>query len=67
VEEQQLISSFLRYFPEEFADHLEGRRCQGRHHLPLPKIVDIIDGVAVYDRRQAGKRPDWSYADQEGS
>jgi NADH-quinone oxidoreductase subunit F len=67
VEEQQLVSSFLRFFPEEFADHLEGRRCQGRHQLPLPKIVDIADGVAVYDRRQALKRPDWSYTDRAGT
>jgi NADH-quinone oxidoreductase subunit F len=67
VEAQQLISSFLRSFPEEFADHLEGRRCNGRHELPLPKITDIVDGVAIYDRRQALKRPDWSYADRVGS
>jgi NADH-quinone oxidoreductase subunit F len=66
VEAQQLISSFLRAFPEEFAEHLEGRRCQGRHQLPLPKIVDIVDGAAVYDSHQALKRPDWSYADQAG-
>jgi NADH-quinone oxidoreductase subunit F len=64
IEAQQLLSSFLRDFPEEFADHLEGRRCTGRHELPLPKIEDIAEGVAVYDRRQALKRPDWSYADQ---
>lgn len=67
VEAQQLIASFLRAFPEEFAGHLEGRRCQGRHQLPLPKIVDIVDGTAVYDSHQALKRPDWSYADQAGS
>ncbi len=66
VEAQQLLSSFLRDFPEEFADHLEGRRCSGRHELVLPKIDDIVDGVAVYDPRQALKRPDWSYADHRG-
>ncbi len=67
VEAQQLISSFLRSFPDEFADHLEGRRCQGRHRLPLPKIVDIVDGTAIYDEHQALKRPDWSYTDRAGS
>ena len=63
VEEQALISSFLRSFPEEFADHLEGRRCSGRHEAPTPLIVDIVDGVAQFDTRQRLKRPDWTYAD----
>lgn len=62
VEEQALISSLLRCFPEEFADHLEGRQCTGRHDLPVPKIVDIADGVAIYDEKIARKRPDWTYA-----
>src|SRR5206468_6971680 len=38
LEERALIASFLRSFPEEFADHLEGRPCTGRHDLPVPKI-----------------------------
>jgi NADH:ubiquinone oxidoreductase subunit F (NADH-binding) len=62
AEERELIASFLRCFPEEFADHLEGRPCQGRHDMELPKIVDIVDGVALYDERQRRKRPDWTYA-----
>jgi NADH-quinone oxidoreductase subunit F len=66
LEERALVSSFLRSFPEEFADHLEGRRCSGRHDLPIPKITDIVDGVATFDRRQEAKRPDWTYADQPG-
>lgn len=63
LEERALVSSFLRSFPEEFADHLEGRRCSGRHDLPVPKIVEIVDGVATFDRRQAFKQPDWTFAD----
>jgi NADH:ubiquinone oxidoreductase subunit F (NADH-binding) len=66
VEEQALISSFLRSFPEEFADHLEGRPCPGRHDLPVPKIDDIVDGEAIFDGRQRFKQPDWTYADQPG-
>jgi hypothetical protein len=61
VEERALIASFLRCFPEEFADHLEGRRCQGRHDHQPPKITDIAEGVAPYDQRQRLKRPDWTY------
>ncbi len=63
VEARDVISSFLRCFPEEFADHLEGRPCEGRHDLPLPKIDDIVDGVAVFDPRQQFKNPDWTYSD----
>jgi NADH-quinone oxidoreductase subunit F len=62
LEEREVISSFLRDFPEEFADHLEGRSCSGRHDRRLPKIDDIVDGVAIYDPRQARKQPDWTYA-----
>jgi NADH-quinone oxidoreductase subunit F len=60
-EERELIASFLRDFPEEFADHLEGQRCAGRHDLGLPKIDDIVDGTAIYDQRQQYKQPDWTY------
>ena len=67
VEERDLIASFLRCFPEEFAEHLEGRPCQGRHDLDLPKIIDIVDGVAVYDQRQRRKRPDWTYSGEPDS
>jgi len=62
VEEQAVVASLLRSFPEEFADHLEGQRCPGRHNLPIPKIVDIAKGVATFDLRQARKQPDWTYA-----
>jgi NADH-quinone oxidoreductase subunit F len=61
IEERDIIAAFLRAFPEEFADHLEGRRCLGRHDLGLPKIEDIVDGVAIYDQRQQYKQPDWTY------
>jgi NADH-quinone oxidoreductase subunit F len=64
VEERELIASFLRDFPEEFADHLEGQQCTGRHDLGLPKIDDIVDGVAIYDTRQPFKQPDWTYLER---
>jgi NADH:ubiquinone oxidoreductase subunit F (NADH-binding) len=62
VEEQQLIGSLLRRFPEDFAAHLEGR-CPAPREIAIPKIVDIEDGHVTYDERQARKRPDWTYAD----
>jgi NADH-quinone oxidoreductase subunit F len=61
VEEQQVVSSILRRFPEDVVAHEEGR-CRLRHDLILPKLVDF-DGVRFsYDERQAHKQPDWTYA-----
>jgi NADH-quinone oxidoreductase subunit F len=62
VEEQQLIGSILRSFPEDFEAHLQGE-CTRPHRAIVPKLVDIVDGRAVFDERQMHKRPDWTYED----
>ena len=59
AQEQRVISSLLRAFPEDFVAHLEG--ASPPPELPVPKLVDIVDGVAVYDERQGAKQPDWTY------
>ena len=61
VEERLVVDSILRAFPDEFAAHVTDG-CPRRRRLVLPKVVDIADGRAVYDERQALKQPDWSYA-----
>jgi NADH-quinone oxidoreductase subunit F len=61
TEEQIVIRSILRAFPEEFAAHLEGDCPRPRSDLVVPLIVDLADGLVVYDQRQARKRPDWTY------
>ena len=61
VQEQRVISSILRRFPEDVVAHLEGRGCPRPRDIPVPKIVDLVDGSVVYDERQAHKRPDWTY------
>jgi NADH-quinone oxidoreductase subunit F len=63
AEEQILVSSLLRAFPEEFALHLEGRCSHDPRPIVVPKLVDVADGVATYDPRQARKQPDWTYLD----
>ena len=63
VQERELISSFLRAFPEDVVAHLDGHCPSDRAELPVPKIVDLADGVVTYDARQMLKRPDWTYAD----
>ena len=60
VEEQDLISSVLRRFPDDFAAALERGPTTDRAY-PVPKVVDLEGGVATYDERQERKRPDWTY------
>ena len=61
VEEQRVVASLLNAFPEDFEYHLIEGRCPRPRTLPIPKIVDIADGVVTYDERQAHKRADWTY------
>jgi len=61
VEERLVIESILRAFPGELAEHIEGGACPRPRHLPIPKLLDLRDGTAVYDDRQEGKLPDWTY------
>jgi len=63
VEEQHVVGSILRAFPEEFASHLEGNCPNPRTDLIAPKIVDLTDGTVTYDERHRRKRPDWTYED----
>ncbi|MDQ1532542.1 MAG: hypothetical protein QOF28_303 [Actinomycetota bacterium] len=60
VEEQQLIGSILRAFPDDFELHLRGE-CTRPHRAIVPKLVDIVDDQAVFDEKQMRKRPDWTY------
>jgi NADH-quinone oxidoreductase subunit F len=60
VEEQQLVGSILRSFPEDFEMHLHGE-CTRPHRAIVPKLVDIVDGRADFDAKQMRKRPDWTY------
>ena len=61
-EERIVVSSILRTFPEEFADHIERQRCPSARQDPMPKLVDLRDGHATYDETFWHKRPDWTYA-----
>ena len=61
TEEQRVIRSILRAFPEEFAAHLEGECPNLRPDLIAPKILDLAGGVVTYDYHHLRKRPDWTY------
>ncbi|HEX2576602.1 MAG TPA: NADH-ubiquinone oxidoreductase-F iron-sulfur binding region domain-containing protein [Aquihabitans sp.] len=61
AEEQLLVSSVLRAFPEEFAAHLEQHGCPFTRRTDMPKIVDLAGGEVTYDDSFWRKRPDWTY------
>ena len=61
TEEQLVVASVLRAFPEEFAQHLESQQCPRPSTRPFPKIVELADGQATYDETFWRKRPDWTY------
>jgi NADH:ubiquinone oxidoreductase subunit F (NADH-binding) len=62
VQERLVVASILQAFGDEVAEALGGtpRPEQG---FAVPKLVDLTDGRATYDTRQARKRPDWTYED----
>jgi NADH-quinone oxidoreductase subunit F len=62
-EEQRIIASLLRDYPEDFTAELEG--AAPLEELLVPKILDIHNGVATYDEKQMRKQPDWTYATTE--
>lgn len=61
VEERLVVESILRAFPDEVATHLDTGACPRPRELPIPKLVDLSDGKAVYEERQQRKLPDWTY------
>jgi NADH-quinone oxidoreductase subunit F len=62
TEEQQVVASILRAFPEEVAARLEGTAGPIRP-VDIPLVTDILDdGTVVYDERHLRKQPDWTYA-----
>jgi NADH:ubiquinone oxidoreductase subunit F (NADH-binding) len=63
VEEQVLVSSVLRAFPDEFVEHVELGACPRPGPRPIPKLLDLAGGTATYDERFWHKRPDWGYDD----
>ncbi|MEJ7723925.1 MAG: NADH-ubiquinone oxidoreductase-F iron-sulfur binding region domain-containing protein [Ilumatobacteraceae bacterium] len=65
TEEQLVVSSILNAFSAEFDEHLQTARCPRPVPFTVPKLIDIADGRAVYDERQAHKRPDWTFADED--
>jgi NADH-quinone oxidoreductase subunit F len=66
TEERIVVSSILRAFPEEFTEHLGLGRCPRPRRLPIPTLIDLDGGRAVYDESFWRKQPDWTYAPDDG-
>ena len=61
VEEQIVVASILRSFPDEVVEHIERGACPRPRPVPLPKLIDLRNGTAIYDEDHYRKRPDWTY------
>ncbi len=61
TQEQRLVASLLDGFPEDLAERLAG--IPGDLDVPLPKIIDIRDGVAELAAGPPYKHPDWTLRD----
>jgi len=61
VQEQLVVRSILRAFAGELDGYVTGRTPPLTTEVVVPKLVDIRDGVAIVDERQARKRADWTY------
>ena len=56
-----MVSSLLGAFPEEFVEYLEQHRCPRPARQPMPKLLDLDGGHAIYDESFWHKRSDWTY------
>ena len=62
---QRVVDSLLRLFPNQVRAHLAGGTAQPVRPAPVAPIVDLVDGTAVLDSRQAAKQPDWTYGGED--
>jgi NADH:ubiquinone oxidoreductase subunit F (NADH-binding) len=62
-QQADVVSSFLRLFPEEFLHRDAAAALPAT--VEIAPVVDIVDGRAVLDRGQASKQPDWTHADHD--
>ncbi len=61
TQEQRLVASVFEHYPGDVDERLRGVR--GDLDVPIPKIADIVDGVATLDAQAVRKRPDWTYGE----
>ena len=62
---QRVIESLLRLFPDQARAHLAGGAARPVQPAAIAPIVDLVDGAAVLDSKQAAKQPDWTYGGED--
>jgi hypothetical protein len=60
TQQQVVLESIMKHFPNELDDHLSGQSEPVEPAL-VAELIDIRGGVAVYDERHRDKQPDWTY------
>jgi NADH-quinone oxidoreductase subunit F len=60
TQQQAVVGSALRLFPESFRAHARSEQPSAPPEL-IAELVDIADGVARVDEHHRDKQPDWSY------
>ncbi len=60
TQQQVVLESILKHFPEEMDDHLSGAREPVEPAL-ITELLDIRGGKAILDERHMSKQPDWTY------
>ena len=60
TQHQRVVASILELVPERFAAHDTGG-AEPVEPVVIAPLLDLIDGAAEVDERQAAKQPDWSF------
>jgi NADH-quinone oxidoreductase subunit F len=60
TQHQNVLTSLLQLYSDEVTSHLAGVAEPAEPEL-IAELIDISDGVAIWDDRHREKKPDWSY------
>lgn len=60
TQHQLVVNSLLSLFPDEVRARASGTLA-AVDAFPIRPLVDIADGVAIYDEHQLAKQPDWTF------
>jgi NADH:ubiquinone oxidoreductase subunit F (NADH-binding) len=59
-QQERVVASLLRLFPDEVARHLD-RQPDAAAEILIAPLLDLRGGIATLDLHNRAKQPDWSY------